>query len=116
MIEFDCEEVKRQLNRMAEELPQDMVDIWVKWDGHRVEYTAYVNNRGDFASACGTGADLIAAVDEALRDAGPRGGQAAITAKRKAIEKARSELAALEASLDPLVMAIDATKEIQDLT
>lgn len=114
MIEFDCDEVKRQLNRMAEALPDDKVDVWIRWNdspGRKVvNYTAYVSNRGSLPSACCQDECLAIAVDETLKAAGDRSGLAEITAKRLNIEKARVELAKLESELDPFVMAIDKAK------
>lgn len=107
MIEFDCEEVKRQLNRMAEALPDDKVAVWVAVVGGRVTYTCYVDNRSPYDSACGLDDILVKAVDDCLKSAGSRDGAAAITAKRKQIESARIDLAKLESELDPLVMAVD---------
>lgn len=108
MIEFDCEEVKRQLSRMSAQLPEDKVAIWIAAIGSKVvSYTAYVDNRRPYDSACGMGDEIAKAVEDCLAMAGNRNGEHSIRVKREAIEKARLELAVLESELDPLVMAID---------
>lgn len=107
MIEFDCEEVKRQFNRLHELYPDDNFDIWVKWENKKVAYTVFLNCRGDLRGHNQTGDDLIATANVVIAEAGPRDGGAKIRAKRKAIEKARAELLKLESELDPLVMAVD---------
>ncbi len=109
MIEFDCDEVKRQLNRLAEALPDDRVDIWIVFEpagGCGLRYTAYVNPRGNLGSVCDNGKDVVLCVDNVIKEAGDRRSKG-IRLKREAIEKARQELAKLESELDPLVLAID---------
>lgn len=107
MIEFDCEEVKRQLNRLAEALPNDEVAIWLCVNPVGLSYTCYIQSRDGLPCGCGTDKVVAVAVNEAIRTAGPRGGNGIIRVKREAIEKARLELAKLESELDPLVMAVD---------
>lgn len=107
MIDFDCEEVKRQLNRLHERLPHDDVAIWIQWKQSDLEYTVYIDSRDQFPSHCGNALIVIDAVTEAISKAGTRRGQDLVTLKREAIEKARIDLAKLESELDPLIMAID---------
>lgn len=118
-IEFDAEEVKRQLQRLHDALPADDVDIWVKYVVRNVpapvlEYTTYVRERDGMDSVCANDALLVKSVDEALAKAGPRGDEDKIRAKRLAVEKARAELEKLESELCPLLSAIDAAKAKQE--
>lgn len=109
MIEFDCEEVKRQLNRLAGALPEDRVDIWLKWEPPTFCYTIYCAERKGMPSVIESAAadELVAGVDRLIANAGPRLGQDIVAAKRRKIEEARAELAKLEAEIDPLVLAVD---------
>ena len=113
-IEFDGDEVKRQLNRMAEALPDDDVDIWLCYRAHTLHFTAYIQARPPLQSVIGSNVRVALAVDQALNEAGPRDNGASLRAKRLAIEKARAELAKLEADVDPLLLAMDKVKN--DLT
>jgi hypothetical protein len=117
-IEFDAEEVKRQLQRLHDALLADDVDIWIKYVVRNVptpvlEYTVYVRERDGMESVCANDVVAAKAVDEVLAKAGPRGDEAKIRAKRLAVERARAELEKLESELDPLLSAIDAVKAQQ---
>ena len=108
MIEFDCQMVKRELNRLVEAFPYDDVDIWLKaHPGNKMSCTVYLSGRDGLPSESDQDDDLTKAVDTILGKAGLRNGEAKIRAKREAIEKARVELQKLESELDPLVMAIE---------
>lgn len=112
MIEFDCEEVKRQLNRLASGFPADRVDIWLKAEvatehsPRRVEYTVYINDRDDLGSECACGETLFPLIEEILLKRDARNAKW-IKTRRELIDKKRAELAKLESELDPLVMAMD---------
>ncbi len=111
MIEFDCEEVKRQLNRFHDALPDDRVDIWLEVSGGKLRFNAYLAGRDNLPLCSSTRDSVVEAVDDVLKEAGPRDSQAKVRAQRLAIEKARAELAKLESELDPLVAAMDKAKE-----
>ncbi|HMD52949.1 MAG TPA: hypothetical protein VKJ65_00155 [Phycisphaerae bacterium] len=100
-IEFDADEVKRQLQRLHDALPEDDVDIWVKCivrgaPAPTLEYTVYIRHRDEMESVCGDDSVLAKAVDEALTKSGPRGNEARIRAKRLAVKQAMAELKTLE--------------------
>jgi hypothetical protein len=107
MIEFDCEEVKRQMNRLVDALPIEDVDIWIKHESGCLKFTAYLRGRDGLSSESDSGDNLEDCVSTVIKKAGPRDEQAIFRVKRLAVEKARAELAILESELDPLVMAVD---------
>lgn len=107
MIEFDCEEVKRQLNRLVDALPVEDVDIWIKHESGCLRFTAYLRGRDGLSSESDSGDNLEVCVSTVIQKAGPRDQKAIFRVKRLAVEKARAELAKLESELDPLVMAVD---------
>lgn len=112
MIEFDCEEVKRQLNRLADGFPADRCDIWLKVEPsndiapRRLEHTVYINDRDDLGSECAIGEFLAPIVSEIMARGAARNAKW-IKKRRELIESKRAELAKLESELDPLVMAVD---------
>lgn len=111
MIQFDCDEVKRQLNRIAEALPEDEVSIWLITKKGHLEFTCYVYPRGGFESECSTDNNVEVCVSQVLNKTGVRNSEAVMAMKIKEVNEMRAKLAVLESELDPLVISVHNAQE-----
>ena len=91
-------QIVRAFERLRAALPHDETDLWIKelQAGSRERFTAYVHPKLDLGSICTWNDDPMAAVEDAIKQAGDRD---PVSLKTHKLAQLREEAAKLEAEL-----------------